>query len=296
MTLQTAASGRAEPNDKLSTGIHVPSVLISTLFAESRPRPAAEINSCQTLNPVSEVWTSRAIEFEKTLSQIALEQKESASSLHIDQCRRLARTPEVLQIVVDTFPSSLSTSDLRRHPLIVQYEEKHGVEIIFDQLTPTLSSNAGPVPRRPLALALFDMDSTLINEEVIDELARSIGVSDAVSAITARAMNGEIDFATSLQERVAMLQGVNVDTWETMKKTVSIAEGARELIAGLRRRGVITGVISGGFTPMAEWLKGELGLDYAFANHVCYISIYIEYIHTDNFPSSSSEFVVSTRS
>lgn len=112
------------------------------------------------------------------------------------------------------------------------------------------------------------MDSTLINEEVIDELARSIGISDAVSAITARAMNGEIDFATSLNERVAMLRGVPVTVWEELKKTVTIAEGARELIAGLKKRGIFTGVVSGGFTPMAEWLKGELGLDVAVANHL----------------------------
>ena len=132
-------------------------------------------------------------------------------------------------------------------------------------------SNDAPSPARPrprIRLALFDMDSTLINQEVIDELARSIGKADIVSAITARAMNGEIDFATSLRERVLMLRGVRVDVWEELKRTVTIANGARELIRTLREAGVVTGVISGGFIPMAEWLKGELGLDYAFANHV----------------------------
>ncbi|KAM0798322.1 HAD-like domain-containing protein [Usnea florida] len=112
------------------------------------------------------------------------------------------------------------------------------------------------------------MDSTLINEEVIDELARSIGISDAVSAITARAMNGDIDFATSLSERVAMLKGVRTDVWDDLKKTVTIATGARELVRGLKQKGVLTGVVSGGFIPMAEWLKGELGLDVAVANHL----------------------------
>ncbi|KAG8534286.1 uncharacterized protein KY384_001130 [Bacidia gigantensis] len=112
------------------------------------------------------------------------------------------------------------------------------------------------------------MDSTLINEEVIDELARTIGKTDVVSAITARAMNGEIDFATSLRERVTMLEGVRADVWDGLKQVVTIASGARELIQGLKDKGVITGVISGGFAPMAEWLKEELGLDYAFANHL----------------------------
>lgn len=152
---------------------------------------------------------------------------------------------------------------VRHDAPIREFESKHGLEIIFD-VHPSASGHQ----RRPLRLALFDMDSTLINEEVIDELARSIGISDAVSAITARAMNGDIDFATSLSERVAMLKGVRTSVWEDLKKTVTVATGARELVSGLKNKGVLTGVVSGGFIPMAEWLKGELGLDVAVANHL----------------------------
>ena len=114
------------------------------------------------------------------------------------------------------------------------------------------------------------MDSTLIDQEVIDELARSIGLTPAVSAITARAMNGEIDFAASLRERVALLKGVRADVWSSLRTdgSITIAKGARELIAGLKAMGVTTAVVSGGFMPMAEWLKDQLGLDYAFANHL----------------------------
>lgn len=154
-------------------------------------------------------------------------------------------------------------SSLRHNAPIREFERKNSLEVIFDVL-----HHASGHQHRPLRLALFDMDSTLINEEVIDELARSIGISDAVSAITARAMNGEIDFATSLSERVAMLKGVPSDIWEDLKKTVTITTGARELVSGLKRKGVLTGVVSGGFMPMAEWLKGELGLDVAVANYL----------------------------
>ena len=154
-------------------------------------------------------------------------------------------------------------SDIRHDAPIREFENEHSLEIVFD-----VPPNASEVQKRPLRLALFDMDSTLINEEVIDELARSIGISDAVSAITARAMNGDIDFATSLSERVAMLKGVPANVWGDLKKTVTIATGARELVSGLKQKGVLTGVVSGGFTPMAEWLKCELGLDVAFANHL----------------------------
>ncbi|KAL9066520.1 MAG: hypothetical protein Q9161_007495 [Pseudevernia consocians] len=154
-------------------------------------------------------------------------------------------------------------SNTRHDDPIRDFERKHDLEIIFD-----VSPNTSGHQQRPLRLALFDMDSTLINEEVIDELARSIGISDAVSAITARAMNGDIDFATSLSERVAMLKGVRTNVWEDLKKTVTIATGAKELVSGLKEKGVLTGVVSGGFIPMAEWLKGELGLDVAVANHL----------------------------
>lgn len=154
-------------------------------------------------------------------------------------------------------------SSIRHDDPIRDFESKHSLEVIFD-IPPNISGHQ----QRPLRLALFDMDSTLINEEVIDELARSIGISDAVSAITARAMNGDIDFATSLSERVAMLKGVRTNVWEDLKKTVTIATGARELVSGLKKKGVFTGVVSGGFMPMAEWLKDELGLDVAVANHM----------------------------
>ncbi len=169
-------------------------------------------------------------------------------------------------------PPDFKLSTLRHSSLITDFESKYGVEIVFDL------SNVTPGGHRPIKLALFDMDSTLINEEVIDELARSIGISDAVSAITARAMNGDIDFATSLKQRVAMLKGVPVTVWEDLKMTVTIAEGARELIASLKKRRVYTVVVSGGFMPMAVWLKEQLGLDVAVANQM------LESSPIDQFP------------
>lgn len=169
-------------------------------------------------------------------------------------------SPNVHQATFTT--SRPETFSLRHHPLISAFEESHSVEIVADPLSDSAISY------RPIQLAIFDMDSTLINEEVIDELARSIGVTDAVSAITAQAMNGDIDFAESLRARLALLEGVNIKIWKELEESITIAAGARELCAELRRRGVITAVASGGFIPMAEWLKDKLGLDYAFANHV----------------------------
>ena len=162
--------------------------------------------------------------------------------------------------------SEITLSQIRHDPGLKKLECDYDLEIVMD-LYPIRNSLVPP-SKRPVRLALFDMDSTLINEEVIDELARSIGKTEQVSAITARAMNGEIDFETSLRERVAMLKGVRNDVWDDLKRTVTIAEGARELVKGLKEAGAITVVVSGGFMPMATWLKEELGLDHAFANHV----------------------------
>ncbi|KAK6432603.1 Phosphoserine phosphatase [Oleoguttula sp. CCFEE 5521] len=121
-------------------------------------------------------------------------------------------------------------------------------------------------------LAVFDMDSTLIQQEVIDELARAIGRYDEVAAITEAAMRGEApytDFEASLRARVALLKGVPTSIWEDLKRdVVTFTPGARELVKVLRARRWKTAVLSGGFTPLATWVAKELGLDYAFANHL----------------------------
>ena len=128
-------------------------------------------------------------------------------------------------------------------------------------------------------LAVFDMDSTLIQQEVIDELARAVGLYDKVAAITEAAMRGEApytDFEASLRARVGLLKGVPGDIWERLKGSgewegqgvITFTPGARELVRCLRKLGWKTAVLSGGFTPLARWVKEVLGLDYAFANHL----------------------------
>ena len=81
-------------------------------------------------------------------------------------------------------------------------------------------------------------------------------------------MNGELDFSASLKERVGLLKGVPADVFEKLKSVITIAPGARELTRALKALGYKMAVLSGGFQPLAEWLAGELGLDYAVANHV----------------------------
>ncbi|KAI9670747.1 MAG: hypothetical protein M1817_003857 [Caeruleum heppii] len=119
-------------------------------------------------------------------------------------------------------------------------------------------------------LAVFDMDSTLIQQEVIDEIAQYLGVEEEVSAITARAMNGEIDFEASLRARVALLKGTPADVFDRLKPNIQITPGARELCRHLKKMGFKLAVLSGGFVPLARWLASELQLDYAYANNVGY--------------------------
>ncbi|KAF0513123.1 phosphoserine phosphatase serb [Gigaspora margarita] len=124
--------------------------------------------------------------------------------------------------------------------------------------------------RKHKRLVVFDMDSTLIQQEVIDEIARMAGVVNEVAAITEAAMNGEIDFQESLRRRVSLLKGTSVDVLQSIKKKLIFTEGAHLLCKALKKVGFKLAVISGGFIPLANYVKNELGLDYAFANQVRY--------------------------
>jgi phosphoserine phosphatase len=120
--------------------------------------------------------------------------------------------------------------------------------------------------RRAKRLIVMDMDSTLIQIEVIDELARLAGVGAQVEGITERAMNGELDFPGALRARVALLAGLPAAALEEVYRTIPFTPGAKTLVRVLKRLGFRTAVISGGFSFFTDRLKEELGLDYAFAN------------------------------
>ncbi|MDY0269441.1 phosphoserine phosphatase SerB [Trichloromonas sp.] len=120
--------------------------------------------------------------------------------------------------------------------------------------------------RRAKRLVVLDMDSTLIQIEVIDELARVAGVGEQVAEITERAMNGELDFPGALRERVALLKGLKAEALEQVYRNIPLTPGARNLVTILKRLGFKTAVISGGFQFFTDRLKADLGLDYAYAN------------------------------
>lgn len=130
---------------------------------------------------------------------------------------------------------------------------------------------AQPVEGRSRRLLVSDMDSTLIGQECIDELAAVHGVKPRVAAITARAMRGEIDFAAALVERVALLEGISGASIDDLLRTVIVATpGAETLAATCRAHGIRTVIVSGGFIEFAEPVRERIGFDAAFANRLSF--------------------------
>jgi phosphoserine phosphatase len=122
--------------------------------------------------------------------------------------------------------------------------------------------------RRNRRLVAFDMDSTLIQMEVIDELARRAGVGERVSAITERAMRGELDFKQSFTQRVALLKGLPESVLAEVAATLVLTEGAEKLVSTVKRLGYKTAILSGGFQYVGQKLQQQLGIDYVYANEL----------------------------
>ncbi|HCW89495.1 MAG TPA: phosphoserine phosphatase SerB [Marinobacter sp.] len=135
----------------------------------------------------------------------------------------------------------------------------HGVDIAIQE---------DSIWRRHRRLVCFDMDSTLIEAEVIDELALEAGVGDQVAEITERAMRGELDFSASFAERLALLKGLDESVLERVAARLRMTEGAEHLIRSLKSLGYRTAILSGGFNYFARHLQNKLGIDYIYANEL----------------------------
>lgn len=146
---------------------------------------------------------------------------------------------------------------LRRAALALGAE--HGVDIALQEDT---------IWRRHRRLVCFDMDSTLIKAEVIDELARRHGVGEEVAAVTERAMRGELDFQQSFRERMKKLKGLDEAVLEQIAAELPLMEGAETLLKQLKRLGYRTAILSGGFTYFAKHLQQRLGFDEVYANEL----------------------------
>ncbi|KAJ2584940.1 Phosphoserine phosphatase, partial [Coemansia sp. RSA 1797] len=181
-----------------------------------------------------------------------------AKKISVEQMRRLDRRTSLMCVEFRlSVPHDLGLDKVRAELIAISSAHQTDVALQPDN-----------VFRRQKRLVVFDMDSTLIQQEVIDEIARATGIEEQVAAITERAMQGEMDFGESLAARVALLAGTPVSVLEGVKQRLVFTEGAHYLCRALKSAGFKLAVISGGFLPLAKHVKTELGLDYAFANQL----------------------------
>ncbi len=166
--------------------------------------------------------------------------------------------------ITTSVPAKLDYSDIKEKLLNVS--TKHQVDVAF------LKDN---VFRRSKRLIVFDMDSTLIQTEVIDEMADVMGVGAEVRAITEKAMNGEMDFDESLRQRVSKLKGLSLQQMQEILEGLPFTKGAEEFVKTVKNLGYKVALISGGFSFFANALKEKLDLDYAFANDLKVVDGYL---------------------
>lgn len=187
-------------------------------------------------------------------------------NLNIDSIRRLTgRMP--LAETEDPLSKSCVELSVRGTPRDKAEMQSRFMKIASDEEF-DVSLQEDTMYRRCRRLICFDMDSTLIETEVIDELAMRAGVGDEVKAITESAMRGEIDFCESFRRRVAMLKGLDVSVMKDIAENLPITEGLDRLMSVLKRAGYKTAILSGGFTYFGEYLKQRFGFDYVYANEL----------------------------
>lgn len=188
----------------------------------------------------------------------------SSQGLNIDSIQRLTgRMPlgeeeqplskSCVEFSVRGMPDDLDAMQAR----FMQLSQEEGFDISMQEDT---------LYRRCRRLICFDMDSTLIETEVIDELAKRAGVGDKVKEITERAMRGEIDFCESFKERVALLKGLDESVMKEIAENLPVTEGVDRMMQVLKRVGYKTAILSGGFTYFGNYLKQKFGFDYVYAN------------------------------
>ena len=182
----------------------------------------------------------------------------AAHGANVDRIRRMSRTPVTsIELDVSTTGTAADLLDLRR--TLATAAGEHGVDVAV---------SPGGLARMGRRLVVMDVDSTLIRQEVIELLAAHAGREAEVAAVTERAMRGELDFAASLRERVACLEGLSVDVLAEVRAAVELTPGARTLVRTLHRLGFTLALVSGGFLEVVGPLAAELGIAHARANRL----------------------------
>jgi phosphoserine phosphatase len=271
--------GQAVIHDSLSLGImfRIPKEIESSPILKDLLFKSYELNVQIKFTPVNEEdyngWVGHQgkkryivtlISRQTTALQLSkLTEVIYNQGLNIDIITRLTGRPK-LDDIDDNSKSSIEFS-IRGNPEdetafrkeLMEISKLTGADIAFQEDNIFL---------RNRRLVCFDMDSTLIQTEVIDELAKRNGVGDKVKEITEKAMRGEIDFNESFIQRVALLKGLEESVMEEIALSLPITEGAEKLFRTLKKYGFKTAILSGGFSYFGKYLQHKLGVDYVFAN------------------------------
>jgi len=193
------------------------------------------------------------------------------AALEVDRVADVAQAAGAEVVEIRTVPVPVTLSDRRTvHNLLVNCADAEGLSSRLRDLSDAHGVDIALQPRamrcQSYRLAVFDMDSTLIDCEVIDELADQAGVGEAVADITAQAMRGELDFDESYRTRLALLKGLDAGAIEDLADRLPAKEGLRELTTTLKAKGMTLAIFSGGFVPIAERLQADYGFDEVVAN------------------------------
>ncbi len=190
----------------------------------------------------------------------------SGQNLNIERIERLSGRPALngsttpsSRACVEFTVSGDPADEASMRAAFMSLTHEHEIDIAFQR---------DDLYRRNRRVVVFDMDSTLIQVEVIDELAKEAGVGEHVARITAAAMRGELDFPSAFRERVRLLKGLPVDALDRVSARIPMMAGAERLIATLKSLGYKTGILSGGFTYFGRQIQERLGIDYLHANEL----------------------------
>ena len=179
----------------------------------------------------------------------------SESSINIETIKMIARGEYIAtEITIDTSDVD-DIKGMRR--MLYAFSKNSGLDVSLRDYN---------IFQKQKQVVMFDCDSTIIQGEIIDELAKVAGVGDTVKEMTIKAMNGEMSYTEAVKKRVSLLKGLTVKQLEILSKGIHLTPGAEELISTLHRMGYKVGVISGGFSFFTDYLKKQLNLDYVFAN------------------------------
>jgi phosphoserine phosphatase len=190
----------------------------------------------------------------KSAAMAAIAGRIADTGANIDRIERMARYPIT---AIDLHVSGADPDKLR--DILAREAAAQGVDIAVQPAS---------LLRRGMRLIVMDVDSTLIQGEVIEMLAAHAGCEPEVARITERAMRGELDFAASLRERVALLEGLDAAILDTVYEELVLAPGARTTVRTLKRLGYRFAIVSGGFSQLTDRLAADLGIDFAAANEL----------------------------